>query len=98
MSTFYVLPPREVVEHRLAEFLATLLPDLPTDPAVWRSLVETVTAGRDVFVIHREELPGVGDPLTDLVEGYGATYGDRVVEATAAGWRGYAVPQTPVAR
>ena len=98
MSTFYVLPPREVVEHWLAALTEALLPGLPTGPHAWASLVAALTAGRDAFVVHREELPRLGDTLTDLIEGYGAEAGDRVVEVSGGGSRSYAIPQSRAAR
>ncbi len=98
MSTFYVLPPREVVEHRLAALTDALLPGLPSGPHAWAGLVAALTARRDVFVVHREELPRIGDTPTDLVQGYGAEPGDRVVEVSAGRSRTYAIPQTPAAR
>ena len=98
MSTFYVLPPREVVEHRLAAMIEALLPGLPTGPHAWVSLVAALTAGRDAYVVHREELPRVGDTASDLVAGYGAEAGDRVVEVSGGGSRSYAIPQSRAAR
>ena len=98
MSTFYVLPPREAVEHRLAALTEALLPGLPSGPQAWASLVTALTAGRDAYVVHREELPGVGDTLTDLIEGYGAEPGDRVVEVSGGSPRSYAIPQSRAAR
>ena len=98
MSTFYVLPPREVAEHRLAALTEALLPGLPTGPHAWAGLVAALTAGRDAYVVHREELPRLGDTLTDLIEGYGAEAGDRVVEVSGGSSRTYAIPQSRAAR
>jgi hypothetical protein len=92
MATFYLIPPRECLEQAVAEFLARVLPGLPSDPAVADALLAAVEfeANRtdDVYLVHREDLSGGRDVVTDLIDGFGAEPGDRVVEigATAGGW------------
>jgi hypothetical protein len=87
MATFYVIPPRECLEQAVAEFLNRVLPGLPTDPRVTESILAAVEfeANRvdDVYLIHREDLPGLGRLDHDLREGYGAEPGDQVIEISA---------------
>ena len=84
MSTFFVLPPRECLEHAVAEFVARLLPGLTAPPAVADALLAALEfeANRDddTYFIHREELAGTGDTAADLATGFGAEAGDRVVD------------------
>jgi hypothetical protein len=92
MATFYLIPPRECLEQAVAEFLTRVLPGLPNDPSVADALLAAVEfeANRtgDVYLIHREDLPGGRDVVRDLVTGFGAEPGDAVVEiGTPAGGR-----------
>jgi hypothetical protein len=84
MATFYLLPPRQVLGQRLADYLHTLCPGLPCPSTVWADLadvVRTAAAGQpDVYVVHREELPPGEEPARALVDGFGAERGDEVVE------------------
>ena len=84
MSTFFVLPPRECLEHAVAEFVARLLPGLSAPPAVAEALLAALEfeANRadDAFFVHREELAGSGDTAADLRDGFGAELGDRVID------------------
>ena len=84
MATFYLIPPRECVEQAFADFLARILPGVPVDHTVTETLLDAIEfdANRtgDVYLIHREDLPGGGDPVRDLVAAFGAEPGDAVVE------------------
>ena len=84
MSTFYVLPPRECLEHAAAEFLARLIPGLPAEDGLCERLLGTLTADRDLYIVHREELSGHADPADELADVFGAEPGDRVVEVGPA--------------
>jgi len=77
MATFYVLPPRECLEHAMSNCLARILPGIPAPP--WDDLLALV-ACRNVYFIHREELPGDGDLHADLTTCFGAEPGDVVLE------------------
>jgi hypothetical protein len=83
MSTFYLLPPRAVLDDHLADSLHAFLPGLDLDVATRAHLGELLhrgLAGRDVYLVHRDELPA-GEPAERaLVEGWGAAPGDEVVE------------------
>jgi hypothetical protein len=84
MSTFYVLPPRPLLDDHIARALAAFFPALPDADRIGRELadrlVDDVTRSDDVFVVHREELPD-GEPLAGvLCEAFGAEAGDRVIE------------------
>jgi len=81
MATFFVLPPRELLEHALSDFLARTLPGLPAPndlPA--RLLDELAGGGRETFVLYREDLPEPDGVIACLRDVYGAEPGDTVVE------------------
>jgi hypothetical protein len=80
MATFYVLPPRECLERLAAEFVARVLPGLSAPPSLWEAILAEVTAGRPVYAVHREDLPGGPDLAGELADGFGAEPGDVVVE------------------
>ena len=81
MSTFYLLPPRCVVAERFAETLRDMVPaaDWTTD-SLADSFEGLLLEHPDVYVVWREDLPVGVDPLTVLVEAYGAEEGDEVIE------------------
>jgi len=84
MATFFLIPPRECLEQAVYEFLARILPGVPADHTVTEAVLAAVEfeANRtgDVYLIHREDLPGGRDVVRDLVTGFGAEPGDAVVE------------------
>jgi len=84
MAEFYVIPPRECLEQAVAEFLGRVLPGLPAPPAVTDALLASVefeaNRGGDIYLIHREDLPGTRDVVNDLIDAYGAERGDQVIE------------------
>ena len=84
MSTFYVLPPRECLEHAAAEFLARLIPGLPAGDGLCERLIGHLTESRDIFLVHREELSGHSELSDELAELFGAEPGDHVVEVGLA--------------
>jgi hypothetical protein len=100
MSHFYILPPREIVEHHLSQFTQRWLPGVPCPPDVWQKLVIALVGipceTSEAFVIHREDLPQVGDTIQDLVECYGAEGGDWVHEVSPREVSSYAVPNQVV--
>jgi hypothetical protein len=83
MSTFYLLPPRPLLNARFADYLRTLLPGLDCSPSC-PDLVEVLNAEAsrhpDVYVVHREDLPEGEEPAQALADGFGADAGDEVVE------------------
>ena len=85
MATFLVLPPREVFEHSVAEFLGRILPGFPVPAGMWERIVRDMTAERDansadpLFVLHREDFTDE-NVAESLVHGFGAERGDGVVE------------------
>ena len=88
MATFYLLPPRECLEHAVGQFVNRILPGVPVPESLWACLVEHLVGLPNSqpmqFVIHREDLPGLGSLDRDLVEGFGAEAGDRIVEVGLA--------------
>jgi hypothetical protein len=80
MATFVVLPPRELVEHAVHTFIDALLPGMPVPAGLWERMVTEVTAGANVYVLHREDLPETDDPSSALADGFGAEPGDAVRE------------------
>ena len=92
MATFYLLPPRPLVEDTLAQSAGTFLPGLPPTggPELTAALESAVGRRPDVFLVFREELPD-GVTADALRDGFGAEAGDEVVEVRAGGvvrhWR-----------
>jgi hypothetical protein len=84
MATFYLLPPRQLLGQRLADYLHTLCPGLPWTNTVWTDLADLLRSAiarhPDVYVVHREELPPGEDPARALLDGFGAERGDEVIE------------------
>jgi hypothetical protein len=98
VATFYLLPPRRFVAEHLASYLDGVFPGLEWNNS--SDLVEALSAAAsahsDVYVVHREDLPHVGDVRRALTEGFGAEEGDEVIEVdigaragtpTARSWR-----------
>ena len=99
MATFLVLPPRELLEHALADFLARTLPGIPAPNDLLAGLLEQVAGFRpETFIVHREDLPDPGDYAAAVCGLFGAEPGDRVVEigppraGGTAGVREWVVP------
>src|SRR5438874_13091171 len=42
MATYVVLPPRELLEHAIQEFLETLFPTLPVPAGLWERVLDEV--------------------------------------------------------
>jgi hypothetical protein len=85
MATFYILPPRECLEQAAADFLARVLPGVAAPPTLWESILDTATgSARDLYVLHREDLPGEGELADDLAAGFGAEPGDAIIEVGLA--------------
>ncbi|QDU20388.1 hypothetical protein [Urbifossiella limnaea] len=82
MATFYILPPRACLDDAVAAFLGKLLPGLPAPS--WDRLADGL--GRPgVYFVPRDELPD-GESLAEaLAGGFGAEFGDRVVEVALTG-------------
>jgi hypothetical protein len=97
MATFFVLPPRERLEMAVSEFVDRILPGLSAPPAVCDALLAALEleANRpdDVYFVHREELTGMTDVMTDLTVGFGAEPGDVIVEIGGPGSGQTAAPR-----
>lgn len=84
MATFYLLPPRPILEESFGRFLSTWLPGL-RGPVVSGTelaglLQDHLADHTDVFVIFREDLPEGSDAEEALRDGYGAEVGDDIIE------------------
>ena len=80
MAVFYVLPPRERLEHEITTFWERILPGLAAPPRLGDWFLERIERSHPTALfLHREDLPG-GELVGDLVEYFGATPGDEVVE------------------
>lgn len=89
MSTFYLLPPRQLLGERFATFLQTFLPGLDWDTTRRGELVDVVARAAlwhaDVYVVYRDDLPPGELPARALADGFGAVAGDEVVEVRPTG-------------
>ncbi len=85
MATFVVLPPRELLEHALREFLSRTLPGCPLHDDLPERLLNDllISTPPGIYLIPREELPSESDVALTLCEAYGAEVGDRLVEIGA---------------
>lgn len=88
MATFYLLPPRPVLDDSLARFVGTWLPDLPASAAGFdlAGVLDAAVARRaDAYLVFREDLPDGVDADQALRDGFGADWGDTVVEMRLGG-------------
>ena len=86
MATFYLLPPRAILEQAIGDVLARLLPGLPIPAETWEAVTNGIgsVAGWpvDVFLVPRDDLPE-GEPVGEaLAAAFGAEPGDRVIEVS----------------
>jgi hypothetical protein len=83
MHTFYLLPPRSVLTDHLADCVQSWLPGLNLAVADREQLFACAFAalpGENVFLVHREDLPAGERAEQALIDGYGASPGDEVIE------------------
>jgi hypothetical protein len=97
MATFYVLPPRALLDDILGGFFTKLLPGLPLPLDTWDAVTErfATSAGwpADVFLIPCDDLPPDQPVDAALQSAFGAEPGDRVIEVRLnGGTRAWAVP------
>jgi hypothetical protein len=79
MARFFILPPRECVEHLTKEFFEKLLPGLEVSD-LWPQIAELLQQQNpDCFIVHREDLTNSGDD-DELAEVYGAEEHDEIHE------------------
>lgn len=88
MGTFYILPPRELLEQTLGDLLGRFLPGLSLPVDSWEVVVERLASAaqwpEDVYLIPRDDLPEGVSSGEALITIYGAEPGDRVVEVNSA--------------
>lgn len=84
MATFYVLPPRSILDAALSEVLTRYLPGLPLPAEPWNAVAGELAAAAnwmtDTYVVHRDDLPDDETIASALADGFGAEPGDHVVE------------------
>mgnify|MGYP000305109273 CR=1 FL=1 len=89
MATFYVLPPRSVLAERWGHFWSALFPGLSLNNESPVDLVERIEAlighQPDTFIVYRDDLSVDCDLESALRDGFGAEWGDQVVEVRFAG-------------
>jgi hypothetical protein len=89
VSTFYLLPPRPLLGQQFAAFLQGCFPGLSWNTGTRAELAEwlgaTAQKQSDVYVVFREDLPEGINLTKTLVDDFGATVGDEVVEVQEAG-------------
>lgn len=86
MATFYLLPPRAILEQAIGDVLARLLPGLPIPAETWETVTNGIGSAAgwpvDVFLVPRDDLPE-GEPVGEaLAAAFGAEPGDRVIEVS----------------
>src|SRR5437016_1068123 len=96
MATFFLLPPRPLLEDSFMRLVSDWLPGLPVAGAgieLADALQATISRQAGVYLIFREELPeGVeaADALRDL---FGAESGDDIIELRSMGPPGSVAPR-----
>lgn len=89
MATFYVLPPRSVLDNILGGFFAKLLPGMPLPADTWDALADWLASAAgwpaDVCLVPADDLPADQPVEAALAAAFGAEPGDRVVEVRLNG-------------
>jgi hypothetical protein len=89
MATFYLLPPRSVLESAFGDILTRLLPGLPLPVESWETITDRIGSAaswpNDIFLIARDDLPYGASVGESLAAAFGAEPGDRIVEVSLAG-------------
>jgi hypothetical protein len=83
MATFYVMPSRQLVGQRYADFLTSLFPDARFAPSEWLDLADSLAgaiAGQGRYVVHREELDDEMSVRDALLRDFGADLDDDIIE------------------
>jgi hypothetical protein len=84
MSTFYILPARPVLGDHVADCFAKLLPGVVWDCHARRhladTLIDSLVIRPDVYLVAKDDLPADEAVETVLIDGYGASPGDEIVE------------------
>lgn len=79
MTTFYLLPPRAVLGHRVFAALGIPLAQSPVCAELADAISKTIeTMG--ALVVYRDDLPLDEEPARALVDGFGAEAGDEIIE------------------
>ena len=88
MATFYLLPPRSILETAFGDILARLLPGLPLPLESWETITDRIGSAAgwpdDVFLVPRDDLPPGESVGESLAAAFGAEPGDNVVEVSLA--------------
>jgi hypothetical protein len=89
VSTFYLLPPRPLLGQQFARFLQGCFPGLTWNAGTRMELAEllgsTAQQQTDVYVVFREDVAENADLRQTLINDFGATTGDEVVEVAGTG-------------
>jgi hypothetical protein len=89
VSTFYLLPPRPLLGQQFAAFLQGCFPGLSWSRPARAELAEllgtTAQQQAGVYVVFREDVPENADLTQTMVNDFGASVGDEVVEVPTAG-------------
>jgi hypothetical protein len=84
MATFYLLPPRSVLETAFGDILTRLLPGLPLPVESWEAIIDRIASAAgwpdDLFLVPRDDLPPGESFGESLAAAFGAEPGDNVVE------------------
>ena len=84
MAVFYILPPRPLFGEYLKRLLQPYLPGLTLDRTSCVELFEAIASAslesNDIFLVHRDDLPDDSSIQSNLIDGYGADPGDKIIQ------------------
>jgi len=84
MTTFYVLPSRQLLGQRYCDILGSLFPDVRFSPWDWPDLAESVAAvieaQGNACVVYREDMADHLSVKDSLLRDFGAALEDEIIE------------------
>ncbi|QVL34767.1 hypothetical protein KIH39_12910 [Telmatocola sphagniphila] len=84
MASFYVLPPRALLQRQLRSIVSAYLPGARINEEVLLELFHN-QADDQHFILHREDLPEGMAPLEALELFFGAEAGDQILQISSSG-------------
>ena len=85
MHTFYLLPARSDLARQWGRYFQQWLPGLSeAGPELADQIAEVAAPQPGVYVVFADDLPEVGHVWESLVDGFGASPGDRVIDVRSS--------------